>query len=133
MTAPRQQIEVDLLALQQSKEGIATNTEAALQPGITSARRMIYRGVPVGEQSRSGEVDASRQAMAYAMHCFWKNSEAYMERASRVTEFLTRVLEEYRTADDLAKLDVDAVTDRLREMMRRTLPPPAAPTRGEFA
>ena len=133
MTTPgQQQIDVDLLALQQSKEGIAANKENSLQPGISDARGMIFRGIPVGERSRSGEVDASRQAMAYAMHCFWRNGEAYVERATRVTEFLAKVLEDYQTADDLARMNVDAVTDRLREMTRH-VPPPAAPVRGEFA
>jgi hypothetical protein len=131
MTTPGQQIDVDLLSLHHTKDGILTNTEGALQTGIANANGRIFRGLPVGERSESGEVDGSRQAMAYAMSCFWKNGEAYVARAKQVTEFLAKVLEEYRTADDFAKLNVDAVTAKFKEAAQAA-PRPAA-VRGEFA
>jgi hypothetical protein len=131
MTTPGQQIEVDLLSLQQTKDGILTNTNAGLPAGIADAKSRIFRGLPVGERSESGEVDGSRQAMAFAMQCFWKNGEAYVERAKQLTEFLGKVREEYRTADDFAKLNVDAVTARLKEAVQAAPQPP--PVRGEFA
>lgn len=135
MTTPgQQQIEVDLLALQQSKDGIANKINKALENGISDVRGRIYRGVPAGELSRSGEVDASRQAIAEAMHRFWVNGEAYMGRVARVTEFLGKVLEEYRNADDLAKLSVDAVGMKLNELRHATgHTPNATPSTREFA
>jgi len=133
MTSPGQQIEVDLLALQQSKEGIGTNINQALQNGISDARGRIYRGLPVGELSSSGEVNASRQAIAHAMRLFWENGEAYVGRVTRVTEFLTKVLEEYQTADEIAKLSVDAVRKTLDELKQATQGAPGAtPIRGEL-
>jgi hypothetical protein len=133
MTKPEQhqQIEVDLLALQQSKEGIAANANEALPQGISDARGRIYRGIPVGEMSESAEVKVSREAMAFAMACFWKNGDAYVERATRLTEFLIKVLEEYTTADDLARMDVEAVKatfEELKNAVSRPSPPPAPAT-----
>ena len=133
MTTPGQQIEVDLLALQQSKEGIASNVQGRLRSGISSAREQIYRGVPVGERSESLEVNASRQAIAYAMHCFWQNTEAYTQRADQVTQFLAGMLAEYTDADDFAKMKVDAVTEKLEALRRTVQMKPPAPVRGEFA
>jgi hypothetical protein len=133
MTTPgQQQIEVDLLTLQQSKDGIATNISELLQAGISSARGQIYRGVPVGERSESLEVDMSRQAIAYAMKCFWQNGEAYMHRAHQMTQFLATMLDEYKDADDFAKLKVDAVTETL-DKIRRAVPaaPQPTPNRGD--
>jgi len=133
MTTPgQQQIDVDLLALQQSKEGIAANTNDMLQTGISSARALIYRGVPVGERSASLEVGMSRQAITSAMKCFWDNGEAYIRRAHQMTEFLTTILEDYEDADDFAKLKVDAVIQRLYEI-RSAVPATPPPGGGEFA
>ena len=133
MTTPgQQQIEVDLLALQQSKEGIAANANNLLPTGITSARALIYRGVPVGERSASLEVGMSRQAITHAMRCFWDNGEAYMRRASQMTHFLTKILEDYKDADDLATLEVEAVIQKLDEI-RNTVPASPPPGGGEFA
>lgn len=135
MTTPgQQQIDVDLLALRQSKDLIAANTNDLLQSGISAARGQIYRGVPVGERSKSLEVDMSRQAIAYAMKCFWKNGEAYMRRAEQMSRFLTKMLEDYKDADDFAKLKVDEVTHLLDDIRKAVPPTPeSTPTRGEFA
>jgi hypothetical protein len=135
MTTPRQQqIEVDLLALQHSREGIAAIATDRLRSGISSARGLIYRGVPVGERSESLEVDASRKAIAHAMNCFWENTDAYMQRADHVTQFLSRMLEEYADADDFAKLKVEAVTQKLEELRKAAqVKAQPAPVRGEFA
>jgi hypothetical protein len=132
MTQPgQQQIEVDLLALQQSKEGIAENVEGRLRSGISSARGLIYRGVPVGERTESLEVDASRQAISYAMHCFWENTEAFMQRADQVRMFLAKMLEQYSDADDFAKMKVDEVDKRLRELKAVVqIKPEPTPVRG---
>lgn len=132
MTTPRQQqIEVDLLALHQSKNQIATDINDLLQSGISSARGLIYRGVPVGERSESIEVGMSRQAITYAMGCFWKNGEAYTQRAYQMTQFLAKILDDYKDADDFAKLKVDAVIQRLEEI-RTAAPPTPAPGGGVF-
>ena len=135
MTTPeQQQIEVDLLALQQSKDQIATDINVLLNSGLSSARGLIYRGLPVGERSESLEVDMSRQGIAYAMKCFWDNGEAYVQRAYQMTQFLIKILEDYQDADDFAKLKVDAVIKRLDELRNAVPPKPQPPSvRGEFA
>ena len=127
MTTPgQQQIEVDLLALQQSKDHIAVGINDLLNSGLESARGLIFQGVPVGERSASLEVDMSRQAIAYAMKCFWKNGEAYVTRAYQMTQFLIKILEDYKDADDFAKLKVDAVIQRLEELRNAAPPTPSS-------
>jgi hypothetical protein len=130
-TQGQQQIEVDLLALQQSKDQISSNTNDLLQTGITAARGQIYRGVPVGERTASLEVDMSRQAISYAMTCFWKNGEACIQRANLMTQFLATMLEDYTDADDFAKLKVNAVIQKLDEI-RQVVTAPPPPTGGVF-
>lgn len=127
-TSRKNKIDVDLSALHESKERIATDINDLLQSGIASARGLIFRGVPVGERSESLEVGQSRAAMAHAMKSFWQNGEAYTLRAYQMTQFLAQILEDYKDADDFAKLKLDAVIRRLDEI-RNAAPP--SPITGE--
>jgi hypothetical protein len=65
------------------------------------------------------------------MKCFWKNGEAYMRRAEQMSQFLTKMLEDYKDADDFSRIKVDEVTHRLDEI-RRAVPPTPAPGGGVF-
>jgi hypothetical protein len=130
-TPGQQQISVDLPALQQSKDDIAANAQDRLRSGISSARGLIYRGVPVGERSESLEVNASRQAITHAMHCFWQSTEAFVQRADQVSLCLAKMLEQYTDADDFAKMKVDEVNKRLDELKKVVqTKPQSAPVRG---
>lgn len=136
MTTPDSQIEVDLQELKAHREGMRRDAEEMLQPGTSDAHTRIFRGLHFGDRSQSGEVEASRKALAYAMNRFWDNGVAQAEQAQRMVEFLDKVLAEYQTADDFAKLDVDKVLARLDAVMREqsSAPPtsPASNQRGHF-
>ncbi|HEX6681795.1 MAG TPA: hypothetical protein VF062_03330 [Candidatus Limnocylindrales bacterium] len=111
MTTPGQ-IDVDLLELNEVWETFDSNLEVVLKPGISDASSRIQQGLPVGERSESGEVDVSRQVMAEMLHGFARNTEVYVRRSEQVKYFLTAVLENYRTADDFARMDIEAVTQK---------------------
>lgn len=123
-STPSQQIDVDLLHLRDMRDGICSDAETALKPGITDANGRIFRGLTIGATSQSGELDASRRALAYAMDQFLGNSKVHLDRAQHVINFLDRVLEDYQTADDFAAMDVDAVLAKLAE----AAPPRPAPS-----
>ncbi|HZM75756.1 MAG TPA: hypothetical protein VFC19_08525 [Candidatus Limnocylindrales bacterium] len=114
---------MDLLHLKDVRDGINRDADDALRPGIADANGRIYRGLTIGATSQSGELDASRRALAYAMGQFYGNSQVHLERAQHVINFLDRVLEDYQTADDFAAMDVNAVLARLAE----AAPPRPAP------
>lgn len=132
MTTPNDKIDVDLEQLQTSSKAINDDTDKTLAPGVADAHRRIYRGLHLGERSQSGEVEATRRALAYAMDRFWRNGVAQRERARSMVAFLDKVLMEYKTADDFAKLDVDAVLAGLDEAARRQPTPPAQQPNGFF-
>jgi len=130
MTTPSEKIDVDLEQLRTSSKGISDDTDKTLVPGMSDANGRIFRGLHLGDRSQSGEVEATRRALAYAMDRFWRNGIAQAERARNMVEFLDKVLTEYKTADDFAKLDVDAVLAGLDEVARRQPAPPAQSSRG---
>lgn len=115
MTAPYRQIDVDLELLRTNGQGIGQDTDVTLAPGITDAHRRIFRGLHIGSRTQSGEVDAARRALAYAMDRFWHNGVAHVERAKRVVALLDWMLTQYRTADDFAKLDLDRALASLEQ------------------
>jgi len=126
MTTPNEKIEVDLERLRTGSNGISDDTNTTLVPGLWAAHSRIFPGLRLGDRTQSGEVEATRRALAYAMDRFWRNGVAQMERARNMVEFLDKVLAQYKTADDFAKLDVDKVLAGLDEVARRH---PAPPTR----
>lgn len=130
MSTPNEKVEVDLDQLRFSSKGIGKDTEQMLAPGISDANGRIFRGLRFGETSQSGEVEATRRALAYAMDRFWRNGLDHLDRARRMVEFLDKVLAEYKTTDDFAKLDVDAVLAELDEVTRRTPASPIQSPRG---
>jgi hypothetical protein len=132
MTTPNEKIDVDLEQLRTSGKGISDDTDKALAPGMSDANRRIFRGLHLGNRSQSGEVEATRQALAYAMDRFRRSGIAQLDRARNMVEFLDKVLMEYKTADDFAKLDVDAVLAGLDEVARRHPTPQANSPRGFF-
>jgi hypothetical protein len=119
MTTPNDKIDVDLEQLRTSGKGISDDTNAMLAPGISDANGRIFRGLHIGDRTQSGEVEATRRALAYAMDRFLRNGVAQVERARNIVAFLDKVLTEYKTADDFAKLDVDKVLAGLDEVARR--------------
>jgi hypothetical protein len=116
-STPGQNIDVDLLHLKDMRDGICRDADDALKPGISDANGRIFRGLTIGATSQSGELDASRRALAYAMDRFFGNSVAHIDRVQQVINFLDGMIEDYRTADDLATLSVDAVMRRLTEAL----------------
>lgn len=132
-STPSQQIDVDLLHLRDMRDGICNDAETALKPGITDANGRIFRGLTIGATSQSGELDASRRALAYAMNQFLGNSSVHLDRAQHVINFLDRVIEDYNTADEFAAMDVNAVLARLAEAVPPRPAPPAAGIRGFIA
>jgi hypothetical protein len=116
-STPGQNIDVDLLHLKDMRDGICRDADDALKPGISDANGRIFRGLTIGATSQSGELDASRRALAYAMDRFLGNSVAHIDRVQQVINFLDGMIEDYRTADDLATLSVDAVMRRLTEAL----------------
>jgi len=117
-TTPSQRIDVDLLHLKDMRDGISHDTDDALKPGISDANGRIFQGLNIGVTSQSGEVDASRRALAYAMGQFLNNGQTHLERAQQVITFLDKVLANYRTADEFAKLDVNRVLEMLAEAVQ---------------
>jgi len=112
-STPSQKIDVDLLHLKDMRDGISRDADDALKPGISDANGRIFRGLTIGATSQSGELDASRRALAYAMERFKGNSMAHIDRVQQIVNFLDGMVEDYRTADDFAALTVDAVLARL--------------------
>lgn len=127
MTSPNQSVDVDLMQLSTNCAGIRDDIDQTLRPGISDANGRIFRGLNLGERSQSGEVEATRKALAYAMDRFWRNGAAQVERAGRMVQFLDEVLTQYKTADDFAKLDVDAVLAGLDEVARQPALPLESP------
>jgi len=130
MTTPNEQIDVDFEQLQTSCAGIRDDTDQALAPGISDAHVRIFRGLHIGERSESGEVEATQRALVYAMDRFWRNGLTHLDRAKRMTDLLDKILAEYKTADDFAKLDVDAVLRSMDEARLLQPSPPAPRPRG---
>lgn len=116
-STPSQKIDVDLLHLKDMRDGICRDADDALKPGITDANGRIFRGLTIGATSQSGELDASRRALAYAMDRFLGNSGAHIGRVQQIVNFLDGMIKDYRTADDLAALTVDGVLGRLTEAL----------------
>ena len=114
-STPSQKIDVDLLHLKDMRDGISRDADDALKPGISDASGRIFRGLTIGATSQSGELDASRRALAYAMNQFLGNNQVHVARAQHVINFLDSVLKDYKTADDFAAMDLNAVLARLAE------------------
>jgi hypothetical protein len=130
MTTPNEKIDVDVDQLRTSSKAIGDDTDQTLAPGMSDANGRIFRGMHLGERSQSGEVEATRRALAYAMDRFWRNGIAQLERARNMVGFLDKVLMEYKTADDFAKMDIDKVLADLDEVARRQPTPLSRPPRG---
>lgn len=132
MTTPNQKIDVDLDQLRTSCKAIGDDTDMTFAPGMANANGRIFRGLHLGDRSQSGEVEATRRALAYAMDRFWRNGIRHLDQARRMVEFLDEVLVQYKTADDFAKLDVETVLAGLDEIARRQPAPLAQSPRGFF-
>ncbi|HEX6684596.1 MAG TPA: hypothetical protein VF062_17460 [Candidatus Limnocylindrales bacterium] len=133
MTTADDRIVVDLQQLNANRDGLRRDTDEMLGPGTSDAHGQIFRGLHVGDRSQSGEVESTRRALAYAMDRFWDNGVAQVERARRLVEFLDKVLAEYTTAEDFAKLNVDKVLADLETAMREpTSTPPTTIPKGHF-
>jgi hypothetical protein len=130
-STPSQQIDVDLLHLRDTRDGIVRDTDDALLPGISDAKDRIVGGSTFGESSPSGEVDASQLAMAYALTVLMENGQKHVDHARQVIAFLETVLTRYETADEFAKMDLDAVL-RLFAEVARPEPLTMTETRGRF-
>jgi hypothetical protein len=131
MTTPSQKIDVDLDQLRTSCQAIGNDTDNTLAPGISDAHGRIFRGLHLGDRSQSGEVEATRRALAYAMDRFWRNGIRHLDQAKRMVEFLDQMLAQYKTADDFAKLKVETVLAGLDEIARRK-PAPSNPSARGF-
>jgi len=131
-STPSQKIDVDLLHLKDTRDGISRDADDALKPGISDANGRIVGGSTFGQASPSGEVDASKLAMANALTTFLDNCRTHVDRTQQIIAFLDMVMARYETADELAKLDIDTV---LRMLAEATPPEPltAVETRGHFA
>jgi hypothetical protein len=125
MTTPNERIDVDLEQLRANSKAISDDTDGTLANGMSDAHGRIFRGLHFGDRTQSGEVDAARRALTYAMDRFWRNGVAHMERARDMVEFLDKVLAQYKTTEDFAKLDVDKVLAGLDEVAQRHPAPPA--------
>lgn len=132
MTSPNDKIDVDLEQLQTSRQAISDDTDKTFAPELSRANARVFRGLHFGDRSQSGEVEAARRALAYAMERFWRNGVSQVERARNMVAFLDKVLTEYKTADDFAKLDVDKVLAGLDEVARHHPVRPAGSPRGSF-
>jgi hypothetical protein len=131
-STPSRQIDVDLLHLRDTREGIARDTDEALLPGISDASSRIVCGATFGEASPSGEVDASQRAMSNAITVLLENGDKHVEHARQVIAFLDAVLTRYSTADGLSQLDLDTVLGMFAQSAVPE-PPTIAQTRGRFA
>jgi hypothetical protein len=132
MTTPHEKIDVDLDQLRTSCQAIGDDTDNMLAPGISDAHGRIFRGLHLGDRSQSGEVEATRRALAYAMDRFRRNGIRHLDQARRMVEFLDKVLEQYKTADDFAKLDVQTVLAGLDEAIRPHQASPSTSQGGFF-
>ncbi len=112
-----QQIAVDLLHLSQTCKA-ATDGAVQLRSDLREADSQIQRGVWLGLNSPSGEIDAARRALRETLNVHASNSGRQIAVADHLSSALQLVLNHYESTDENVRLDVQ----RMQALLEEALP-----------
>lgn len=124
-----QDLNVDLEQLRDTGQAVKLDVDNGLRPGLSDTDQKIHQGVPFGSRSPSGEAEAARLALTYALNRYARNNTSHLERAEQISAFLGQIVAEYGNADALSALRLEDVLELLDSA--KPVPPSPTPVAGD--